>query len=200
MNMVETTQTSQFFKAYYKSKPRSRRGFYVLMLSGFLIAGGIVGVYWLGSSSNRNQDDAGGDRVMQAARVATPVLPTSSVSAVLNVPAAQKNTPADKISDIDRGAIEIAVLNGSGTQGAASGTALYLRGLGYNVVKTDNADNFGYKDVSVFVKKSYSRYVLVLKKDLEDFAGNINQDNLRSSVSASISDNITYDAEVIVGE
>lgn len=191
MNMAEGSQSSQFFKAYYKTKPRGRRGVNLLLFLVFLIASGAGIVYWLGYSTKG--DDVKGGAPAPTEVTVSSILPTSSVSAVLDVPVIQKS------EEIDRGGISIAVLNGSGKQGAASGTASYLKGLGYNVVKTDNASAFDYVGVSVFVKKSYSRYALVLKKDLAEYAENLDQSVLRSSVSASVSDNITYDAEVIVG-
>lgn len=194
--MVDASQSSQFFKAYYKSKPRGRSRFGFLLFLVLLIASGIGIVYWLGYPAQS-------DEVRDGAPVSTDiaissVLPTSSVSAVLNVPATRE-ADLDKIN-MDRGGIKIAVLNGSGAQGAATGTASYLKRLGYNVVKTDNADGFDYNGVEISVKKSFSRYALILKKDMEGFVNSESQGDPRASVSAGISDNITYDAQVIVGE
>lgn len=198
MNMNDGSQSNQFFKAYYKSKPRGKRGVYLLILIALIIIFGAIGVYWLGRAGMSKPAEYAGENKMRA--VTASVLPTSSVSAVLNVPTGQEDAVREKIAQIDRGSIDLIVLNGSGVQGAATTTALYLKKLGYNVIKTENADSFDYEGVRVFVKKSSGQTALLLKKDLDEFQKNEIQGNLRASVSAGISDNITYDAEVIIGK
>lgn len=154
-----------------------------------------VGLYMLGSSAKQNI------KVLPTPIVAvnTTPLPTSSVSAVLKVSVTgtgdkgENNSMIDSVTKLDRSKLDIAVLNGSGEAGAARGVSDFLRSLGYKVVKIDNADSYNYRNLTVIVKRSSSNYAGLIKRDLE---GNPTY----ASVSASVSDNISSEAVVIVGE
>lgn len=76
------------------------------------------------------------------------------------------SSPIDKTMGLDRSKLSISVQNGSGTAGAAGAAASFLRGLGYNVISTGNADNFNYTDVTIQVKAEKSEFLPLLKKDL----------------------------------
>lgn len=132
---------------------------------------------------------------------ATP-LPTSSVSAVLKPnltvtlsprPSTAGLSTQDKSTNLDRSKLQVSVLNGSGETGAARQVSSYLESLGYKIARVGNADAFTYLNLTVLVKKNMSAYAPLLKKDLQT-------NPAFASVSASISDEIAGEAEVIVGK
>lgn len=125
-------------------------------------------------------------------------LPTSSASAMM-VGSVSPSSSAGELStvdsktNLDRGELTVAVLNGSGEAGAAGGVSSYLEDLGYKIGRVGNADVFTYQNLTVVVRKSKSSYAGLIKKDLQanpSFA----------SVSVSVSDDVSADAEVIVGQ
>ena len=153
-----------------------------------LVVGALAGLFFLGYSKK----DA---KMVVSTSIPTPTitqreapLPTSSASAMVTVGAG-----VDRETKLDRGALTVAVLNGSGEMGAAGGVSTYLKDLGYQIVRVGNADVFTYRNLTVVAKSSKSSYATLLKKDLQanpSFA----------SVSASINDGISADVEVIVGK
>jgi hypothetical protein len=74
-------------------------------------------------------------------------------------------SPVDK-SGLDRSKLSIIVANGSGTEGTAGKAAAILKDFGYNVVSTENANNFNYKGVTIKIKEENSDFLDLLKKDL----------------------------------
>lgn len=183
----------------FTTKSTNRRNFFLFLILFFLILTSIlVGLFLLGAVKNSSKKNS--KVVAPTIIVATESpLPTSSASAVLKVSATSGLSPTSGISaiekstNLDRSKLNVVVLNGSGVAGAASALSAYLQGLGYKIVRVDNADVFSYTNLTVLVRKSKSSYTGLLKKDLQanpNFA----------SVSASVSDDITNEAEVIVGK
>jgi hypothetical protein len=188
-------EDNQLFPAYTTTSTRKSRLFVVFVV--ILLAVGVIlaGLFLLGASTRSPERTA---VVPTLAVTATP-LPTSSASAVLQGGLIPTVSPTGELSSVDkatklnRSELDIAVLNGSGIAGAAKGVSDYLQGLGYRVVRVENADAFTYTNINVIVKKSVSRYADLLRKDLRgkpEF----------SSVSASVSDEIANEAVVIVGQ
>lgn len=101
--------------------------------------------------------------------------------------------PVDKTTGLDRSQINVEIQNGSGVVGAAGKAADFLKGLGYKIASTGNADNYNYKDVTIQVKSLASKYMSLLKKDLLT-------DYTVGTTSADLSDSSTADALVIVGK
>jgi len=99
----------------------------------------------------------------------------------------------DKTSGLDRSALNVEVQNGSGEAGVAAKGSDTLKGLGYKVVATGNADNFDYQDVTIQVKSTKSNYLALLKKDL-GFSYTI------GTTSADLASSSTADALVIIGK
>jgi hypothetical protein len=94
---------------------------------------------------------------------------------------------------VDRKDLKIAVLNGSGTPGAAKGTSTHLEELGYVITKVDNADGFEYKGLTIKIKKNKSdAYLPLLRKDLAE--------DSKAEITTKVDDTIETDAEVIVGK
>lgn len=99
----------------------------------------------------------------------------------------------DKTTGLDRADLTVTVQNGSGEKGAAGGISDVLKGLGYTISSTENADNFDYSDVTIQVKSSQKDYLAILKKDL---AGSYTIGSATSDLPSSVS----YDALVIIGK
>ena len=154
----------------------------VLFIILFFVVVVLVGLYILGANSR------------QSIKKELPPLPTLTLvlhatpTTMASLSAALRIEPS---SVLNRSALRIVVLNGSGLVGAAGGISASLSHLGYHVVSVGNADSYAYRNVTVLVKKSKSSYAQLLKQDLQNSA---------VSVSASLSDDISGDAEVIVGK
>jgi hypothetical protein len=152
-------------------KPKLLLIFVIVLL---LIIAALAGLYFLGATKN--------NRVVQS----IPTVPTPT-------PPKQSPTPLPTQPVLNRSDITVAIKNGSGTAGAAKGISSTLNGLGYTIGAISNADKFTYTGITIHVKKSKSQYLDQLKKD-------VMENDSAASVSASVDDTITTDAEVIVGK
>lgn len=119
--------------------------------------------------------------------------PAKTSASVTPKPTSVPGSSVDKATGLDRASLSVAVQNGSGVKGAASGTADDLKTLGYNVVSTGNADTFDYQNVIIKVKSSKAKYLPLLKKDL---SGSHTIGESSSDLSASES----ADALVVIGK
>ncbi|HKC14665.1 MAG TPA: LytR C-terminal domain-containing protein [Patescibacteria group bacterium] len=119
--------------------------------------------------------------------------PTPTESASPTATSSPTPNPVDKATGLDRSNLSVAIQNGSGTPGVAGTASDLLKGLGYNVTSTGNADNFGFTDVTVKVKATKKNYLPLLIKDLSS----------KYTIGASSSDlsaSSSADALVIVGK
>jgi hypothetical protein len=101
--------------------------------------------------------------------------------------------PIDKATGLDRSKLSVTVQNGSGEAGVAGKASDTLKGLGYDVVGTGNADNFDYANVVIQVKSGNSDYLDLLKTDL-------GLSYTIGSTSADLADGFSSDALVIIGK
>ena len=101
-------------------------------------------------------------------------------------------SPIDK-SGLDRSKLSVTVQNGSGIEGVAGKAANILKGFGYNVPTTGNADNYNYKGITIKVKKDKSEFLELLKKDLSK------KYTVKES-SSDLSDDLPTDALIIIGK
>jgi hypothetical protein len=101
--------------------------------------------------------------------------------------------PIDKATGLDRSKLNVLIENGSGEVGVASKASDYLKGLGYDVSSTGNADNYNYTNVTIQVKSGKSDYLALLKTDL-------GLNYTIGTTSSDLSDNSTEDALVIIGK
>jgi len=170
------------------------KAFIILFLSLVFLA---ITLYVLGSfvAPDLNEKELLDDEVAMTS------LPTSSISDVLerrlSVALPEDDYEIAKIdreTNLDRADLMVAVLNGSGERGAAKTLSEYLEDLGYKIVKVDNADGFGYADLSIMVKEDKNSFLDLLKKDIESNPA------FASVSSARVYDNINSDAVVIIGE
>ncbi|MBU4015909.1 LytR C-terminal domain-containing protein [Patescibacteria group bacterium] len=182
--------------ADYTMRPEergSKRAFIFIVL--FILIAVLGGLFIIGALNKKPKKSL---PVVVNIPTVTP-LPTSSVSAVLKPNLTGEIYPTtglssqDKLTNLDRSKLSVSVLNGSGEKGAAKQVSSYLESLGYKIVKVDNAEVFSYRNLTVQVKRSKSAYASLLKKDLQS-------NPAYASVSASVSDEIASDAEVIVGK
>jgi hypothetical protein len=101
-------------------------------------------------------------------------------------------SPIDK-SGLDRSKLSVIVANGSGVEGTAGKGATILKDFGYNVVSTENADNFNYQGVTIKVKDAQSNFANLLKQDLS------REYTIKASSSDLAADYPT-DALIIIGK
>lgn len=180
----------------YTVKPAERSRLVILLAVVFILLAVVFGsLYIIGTMYKKPKTTS---PAPINAPSATP-FPTSSVSAVLTPSLTGVVSPTtglstkDKSTNLDRSKLSVSVLNGSGEKGAAKQVSSYLEGLGYKISTVGNADAFTYRNLTVLVKKNMSAYASLLKKDLQ-------ANPAFASVSASVSDEISGDAEVIVGK
>jgi hypothetical protein len=167
---------------YESAKGSSNKRRVILIIIGILILLGLIAVAIFAT---------GGKGELEKDLTPTPtmqIMPTSSPSPTPNV----KETPTPTVSALDRGNISIEIQNGSGEKGVASKASTYLKGLGYKIDSTGNADNFDYDKTVIEIKASKKQYLDQLKSDL---AKNYSV----GSTSATLSSKESADAVVIVG-
>lgn len=121
--------------------------------------------------------------------------PTSSPSASPLPTSEASPTPSsvDKATGLDRSKLSITIENGSGEAGVAGKASDYLKGLGYVISSTGNADNFDYTNVTIQVKANKSDFLALLKKDL-GFNYTIDK------ATSDLADSFSTDALVIIGK
>ncbi len=121
--------------------------------------------------------------------------PTPSVSPTPTPKATptKKPTPAATSSAVTSKGLSVRVLNGSGIAGRAASTADYLKGLGYDIASTGNADKSDYENTQITIKSSKQSLLAGLKSDL---AAKFKVGTKEATLSATDS----ADAEVILGK
>lgn len=193
--MSENEPNYQTF-ADYTMRPRERSRLVIVLAAIFILLGVIFGsLFVIGALYKKPKTKLPTPMITPTV---TP-LPTSSVSAVLTPNLTVMLSPTiklftqDKSTNLDRSKLQVSVLNGSGEKGAAKQVSLYLESLGYKIAQVGNADAFTYRNLTVQVKRSKSAYAPLLKRDLQ-------ANPAFASVSASISDDISGEVEVIVGK
>lgn len=82
--------------------------------------------------------------------------------------ASETPSPTPSVVPFVRPDFSFEVLNGSGTSGLAKKFALKLQDLGYQVIKTGNADKQTYAKTEILVRKDYTDKVDVIIADLKD--------------------------------
>jgi hypothetical protein len=179
--MKEESQFQSFPAYVQKSSPKFNPFILVIIIVIFALLGG-GGYYYFGVMKKEASN---------VSPVPNAPKPTAVVSPTVSASVSGAVTPAAK--ELERGKLQIAVLNGSGTAGAAKGTSSHLNSLGYDVTKVDNADDFDYTGLTINVKKGKSEYLPLLKKDLAE-------NDPKVIITTNVDDTIETDAEVIVGK
>lgn len=185
------TQESQYDTSYPRKRSPKK---FLYLLAGVLIVLVLFNIVRTLSSSKSPQPSPA---------------PTPSVESVIeeNVPSELQETPTpqptatpkaspdpvDKTTGLDRSKLSVSVQNGSGALGVAKKAADFLKGLGYTISSTGNADNFNYTNVTVKVKNSQKDFLPLLVKDL-------NASYLVAASSSDLSATASADALVIIGK
>lgn len=89
--------------------------------------------------------------------------------------------------------LNIQVLNGSGTVGAAGEVRDFLKGKGYKNLETGNADNFDYTGMTVRIKDSQKKFLSKIQSDLQE-------KYTLATGSGTLSADSLFDVSVIVGK
>jgi len=163
-----------------KSKPDFLRWILVglVVLVGLGIIGGGIFVY---QKTLKNKKDK------------EVVVPTPTPFVV-----SSETTPAEEVSPspkpkVSRADLKIKILNGTGVPGAAGKAAELLEKLGWQGIKTGNADNFDYQKTVIQIKESKKEYFDLLKEDLS--SKYTVEEELKT-----LSEDDKFDAVVIVGK
>lgn len=108
------------------------------------------------------------------------------------------NAKLSSIASLDatadkRKTLSVYVKNGSGVTGAAAKATDFLKGLGYNVVSTGNADTQDYQSTKIQVKSNKSEFLNLLKNDLS-------KNYTVGETSSDLSESVTEDTLIIIGK
>jgi len=176
----------------FEVNPKRPRKIGIIFAISFVLIIALIGLYVLGASSKKEVP------IISPTPTFIPTLvpvategpsPTSEVSPTKGAKSTPSPTP--KSSSSTKTSLEITVLNGSGVAGAAKNISTFLEGLGYTIKSTGNADNYDYQGITITVSKEKSSSLTQLKKDLSGKS---------ATVSGSVDNSLTVDAQVIVGK
>lgn len=120
----------------------------------------------------------------------------SSLSGVFSKPTptlAPTATPTPTPVPPDRTQLTVEVINGGGVAGAGSKMKALLEEKGYKVSKVSNAKEYTYDKTEINLKASKNNYLTTVEADLKEVY------SLGSS-SATLADDASVDAQVIVGK
>ena len=136
----------------------------------------LAGLYVLGATTKKSAEKK------------SPV-PTKAVATQTPAPTL---TPAATPKLLARKDLQGAVLNGSGTAGAAGKVSSHFRSLGDTGSKVGNADQFTYQDITITIDPEQKAYSEQLKTDVQEGAPN-------STVTIEEGVPVGVDAQVVVG-
>lgn len=188
----------QEFPTYVKqssSKPR----LFIIFISLFVLVVAVLAVlYFLGAKTKDSKPTVSAVPKQISKPTDTVVSSTSAELSISTTPLpSSKLTPtggkANEKSVLERSSLHVAILNGSGTPGAAKQISSYLNSVGYTIQTIGNADDFTYRNITVKIKKAKSEYLAQLKKDIAENSPSI-------TILTSVDDKLSADAEVIVGK
>ena len=122
-----------------------------------------------------------------------PSISPAEETKVTTTPTTKAVNPVDASTGLDRSTLSVEIQNGNGEAGVAGKGSDVLKGFGYKVAGTGNADNFDYVNVTIKVKSTKVNFLALLKKDL-GFSYTV------GSTSADLTSDSTADAVVIIGK
>ncbi|HWY79223.1 MAG TPA: LytR C-terminal domain-containing protein [Candidatus Sulfotelmatobacter sp.] len=167
----------------YVEKSSNKKRLVIIFLVIFLLVIAALGaLYMLGSSSKHTNQPT--NPIPTDIMAATPTTASNSAQLSVTTTASSSPTNSPKI-------LQISVLNGSGTPGAAGQIASALQTAGYTNVTTGNAKSFTYTGVTLYAKNA---------ADLKQVQKVITATNATVKITASINSTIPTDVEVIVGK
>lgn len=163
--------------AFTPGKKKVNKRFIYLVLAVIIIISGVILYQIFGGSSKIN--------------LTQKLVPSQAPKETKTPTATLTPTPTSK--KLDKSKLSITIQNGSGEEGVAGKGSDLLKGLGYDVLGTSNADNFDYTGVTIKVKSEATDYLSLLKKDL-------GENYTVSSATSDLDDSFSSDALVIIGK
>lgn len=94
---------------------------------------------------------------------------------------------------VDKKAVAVEVLNGSGEKGVALKMKSVLEEAGYTVKKMGNAENFSFEKTEIHVKADKEEYLEALAADLKD-------SYTIETKAADLDEDSAYDVQIIIGK
>lgn len=193
--MEETPlEADSTFAAPSKKKINKRFVYLIIVILFLLVA--FFGFKFFGKSQQQDINDVPAVSTPTDFPTLTPE-PTSEESPTpspTNTPTPKPTVnPVDKTTGLDRSKLSVTIQNGSGQAGVAGKASDILKNLGYDIVATENADNFDYVNVVIQVKSLDSDFLDLLKKDLSG-------SYTIGTTSANLSSSFSSDALVIIGK
>ena len=186
-------EISQTFTAA-PTRPQKRLPKRTLFLVAFIVLIIVAVVFLKLSGKSKIQQTATASIAPSATTTPMPSTTPSETPSSTPTPTPKPSVnPVDKTTGLDRSKLNVVIQNGSGEAGVAGKASDYLKGLGYNISSTGNADNYNYANVFIKVKSDKSDFLGLLKKDL-GFNYTI------GTTSADLSSSSLEDALVIIGK
>jgi hypothetical protein len=189
-------ELSQTFTAAPPIKPRKRLPKRTLILIVIVILFVLAVLYIKATGKSKNQQTTTASMAPSATESPASSPLSSETPSFSPTPTSTPRpsvNPVDKQTGLDRSQLNVVIQNGSGEAGVAVKASDYLKGLGYNVSSTGNAETYDFINVFIQVKADKSDYLRLLKKDL-GFNYTI------GTTSADLSSGAGEDALVIIGK
>lgn len=144
------------------------------------LIGLIVGTYFVASSSNllKPKTDSISKHVLLENKVTQKKTTRSKKTS--------ETGPKTSTKSVDRGRINIDVLNGNGMKGEAAIIANVLRQIGYKVGRVDNANSYKYAQTELQHKKGNKDVADLLARDLSQYYPCVLKENLAANFSSDI--------------
>lgn len=174
----------QDFPSYTERQSRSSKVVVLFLVLFFVVVAIFVGLYFLGKNAEEKRESV--------ASVPTQMVsPTTIVS-----PEEKKASPSASPTPektLERSELRVVVLNGSGIAGAAGKVSTVLKNAGYSVERVGNATQFTYQGITILITEKKRGYLSQLKEDIAAEEPSV-------TIETEISDDISADAEVIIGK
>lgn len=154
---------------YESARGSNNRNRVILIFVGLIILILLVVIAVVATGGKGDQDKSLTPTPTKPIETPTPIpteTPALTPGKGTPTPTAKITPTPSKTSGLDRSLLTIAIKNGSGTAGAATKASNYLKGLGYDIVSSGNADSFDYANTTIQIKASKKAYLDQLKKDL----------------------------------
>jgi len=185
---------SQFNYASPEIPKKPKKFFYLIIFLVVLVGFFLIKNLFFGSSKQKDVPSITPTPTEYQFPTDTPALsPTAEAEKTPTTPTVNSVNPVDQSTGLDRSTLSVEVQNGSGEAGAASKGADVLKGFGYKISGTGNADNFNYENATIKVKSTKTNFLALLKKDL-GFSYTV------GTTSADLDSSSTADALVVIGK
>jgi hypothetical protein len=167
---------------------KNRKGVIIAVIIALLLAGGAFFFFNRGATNNQQ-----GNLTPTVSPTLEPTeeptaTPSGSITPGETSPTVRPTT--GKVESATE--LNIQVLNGSGTVGAAAEVRDFLSNQGYENIDTGNADNYDYEGITINIKSSRQEFLTDIKSALEE--------KYTVGDSGTLSAGSAYDVVVIVGK